>query len=840
MKTTAQKVNHNSARWPRTRRFFSLPLEELTLHYHIYTHGEDFAFSRCTTIGKILLEGGRLTVGGVVVHEPDVGDGLVSWCQQTESAFTSGQLHLWHDGVIAEGVVYLGKKASDAVAHHVLATTIKPVEYTTQVTTKREPQGTDPDKVPTGDWKDGETLGIGFKQDPGDLTPTPVVTLAGQDVSEMTSWAINPQTSATELILNLTPDVICPYIPDCYLTGTIDFDVSQPLPTFSGKVTSTCTDTDAATEGAYLWRGKANAAGTEEAADALAAAPQRVDEQAIPLAADDLSIAELMSLVPDSSVADVANDMLQENMKWALGESSTEKEWLNEFFGENQPALSPDRQELVKKSMSWYQEDFAKSYLGFSISNYSGPNAPGTNLNSDQKLKLKYFLQTGMAKSQDFNIQQNGIYIQAFIQSKPRLDSYINDRTTDWASQLFATITSPPQLTLMVNRIYAAAGAQGTMTPVNNFSTLLTALQPSGDLARQYYGMVVNACLASKAIWTTVKDKDAVMEWLPEFLQKFLGKVASDGGATQDQKILAQQVQELIREKGGSITDAAGALVDFLIAAKGTTILEKAQNAEDSIAATYPKLTMLGKALFMIAWSMGLVMIVQAFQNWKNLTPEKKAEIIVATVQMTFSALDAVPIMIQGVKAMGLKGYNELQRLLASPKGSQNLDRVMEPVESDPVRTGASETASMFPDAGQGAQVEGTLWDTIFENAGKVVGAIGVLASAAFAVFSTIDFVNDIRSGQPITKEVFDGIIAATQIISTVCLAIDLLVATSVFAIAAAILAVVGAVVAIIAMFVVKPKNPLETFMKDTVIPFVDGLAPQDPPPSAAMAVARI
>ena len=87
-------------------------------------------------------------------------------------------------------------------------------------------------------------------------------------------------------------------------------------------------------------------------------------------------------------------------------------------------------------------------------------------------------------------------------------------------------------------------------------------------------------------------------------------------------------------------------------------------------------------------------------------------------------------------------------------------------------------------------------------------------------------------SGQPVSKIVVDGIMAAANIGMTVCLVLDLVVATTVFAMAAAVFAVIGIIVAIIAMFVVKPKNPLDEFMTDTVIPFIDGLPPQTAPPS--------
>jgi len=226
--------------------------------------------------------------------------------------------------------------------------------------------------------------------------------------------------------------------------------------------------------------------------------------------------------------------------------------------------------------------------------------------------------------------------------------------------------------------------------------------------------------------------------------------------------------------------------------------------------------------------------VVKAFQNWRSLKPEDKAKAILTTVQLGLSAIDVVPAFLKGIKEMGLKGWNQFQEWRSGTAANDQVGDLnsLEDVDADWVRVGADETSPLFNAAEGEVKTTGTLWESIFEGAGKVVGVIGVAVSAAFAVLTTVDFVKDILSGQPVSKIVLDGVMAAANIGLTVCLVLDMVVAATVFAMAAAVLAVIGIIVAIIEMFVVKPKNPLDEFMSDTVIPFIDGLPPQTAPPS--------
>ena len=782
------------------------------------------------------LHDGQLIIDGQRVLQPYLGHDMISWSQRTKDHYTSGHLWIGDKGATVQGVVYRGADVKSAKAEHVVGTAIPPVPYKTKITAKRYPEGTDPATLPPSDWGNGLTLSIGFVQAVGQGAPTTQVLLDGQDISTSVAWSIDQKNQKTVLSINVD-SFACQFDSSLYLTGSVEFDISQPIPTFSGSLTSTCADQDG--KGVYFWKGTAGAA--QQNPTALKAhqtvAPLTASDI---LAADGLSLPELMSIVPDDSVSTQANNLLVENMKWAMGQNSTEKGWLEMFFGENPPVLSPAQQQVAQKSTNWYQQTFSKSYLGWAITNYTGPNAPSTNLSSDQELQLKYFLQTGMAKDPDFNIQQNGIYVQAFIDAKPRLQNYINDTSSNWAQQLYDAITAPAQFTLMVNRVWGAAGQQGAMTPANNFATLLSALQPSSQLAKQYIQSVISGTLYNSVHQSTVNASD-MMEWLPAFLQEFLNQIATQGNVPDSAKLAAEQLKQMLADAGGNMTTVAQELSNFVVNANGANILEKTQNAQSAFLQKFPKFAAVGQMLFFAAWCMGVIMIVKAFQNWKNLKPEDKAKAIVTAVALGFQALDVVPQFIGGIKEMGLKGWNEFQAWRNGPDPQEDMIEMNEMAGGeDWVANGVNETTPLF-DAAEGTiKTTGTAWESLFSVASKVVAVVGVVVSAAFAVFSTIDFVNDIKSGQPITKIVFDGIMMVTNIATTVCIVLDLVLTTTIFAMAAAVLAIVGVIIAIIEMFVVKPKNPLDSFMSDTVIPFVKGLPPQTPPPGSLALVAVV
>jgi hypothetical protein len=112
-------------------------------------------------VSAIQINRGRLQVDDIPVLAPRITPEGISWYQQATRRFTSGFLAFDKGGVELHGVVFTGTSAADAVPHDVLATTIKPVAYSTRITKQRQPVDLAPGSLPADDWKDGLVLKIG-------------------------------------------------------------------------------------------------------------------------------------------------------------------------------------------------------------------------------------------------------------------------------------------------------------------------------------------------------------------------------------------------------------------------------------------------------------------------------------------------------------------------------------------------------------------------------------------------------------------------------------------------------------------------------------------------------
>jgi hypothetical protein len=811
----------------------TVPVPTLHRTYAAHCYSEDDAgYVRGGAIDTFHFENAVLYVGDLPVLEPYIGVDFVTWQQQTAGRYTSGHLFFSHGGAAVHGVAALGTSAQDAQLHHVFAAAVPDVVYRTQLSTTRFPLGTQPDHVPSGDWADGLELKIGVRQDIGDVIPRIKVYLAGEELSPF-DYTFSVTADTTILNLHLDASIVCTF-DDFYLTGKAVFPVLVPTPGFSGEIVTRCSNMTGG--GAWVWKG--------EPVDATSAGIPRRPPLAIgaadtqPLDAG-LSVAELMTLIPDANVGNLANGMLVENMKWAMGQDRVEHEWLSTFFGERTPVLPPQRQDLVRLSMGWYQQDFTKSYLGWAIANYSGPNASTVTLSAAQSLKLQNHLQTGLGRTKDYTIQQNGIYLDAYVATKSRLRAYIDDGGEKWAQALFEVLVSPAQFVLILARVFGAPGLEGALTPANNFATILTALQPSGKLAGEYMNAVLTGTVTQLAQRSTVNEETQIMEWLPDWLNQFLQKIATDHNVPDAARLAAEQLKGLLSQMGGNMIDVAKELASFVVAAGGEEILKKTQFAESAFAKKWPQFARVGKMLFFAMWSTGLVMSIQAFLNWGALTPEQRFEAVSLAILISFQGLEIVPEMILGIKEMGLGGWRKFQDFLSRRATYGNVRNLLARFTPQWAERGATETTALFNKVTRTIDTQRSLFRRVFTFAGKVVAVVGVVVSAVFAASSTVNFINAVREGQPITNILFDGILAATGIATTVCLVIDLLVVTTIFAWAAAILAIVGVVVTIVMMFYFKPESPLTLFMREVIVPFVNGLPDPGDPPLPAFFVPR-
>jgi hypothetical protein len=792
-------------------RLFPSPaaLERLDRPFFVYYRTARRApHARGPSLQRIELRRGTLIVDGVRIRDPRFGRDSVSWNGHAGGGFSAGRLRYSHSGRTLRGMMTRGETAATAIVYEVFLGTLPPTNYSTTITIARQPAGTDPSTVPAGGWTAGLQLQLGYQQTSGQPLPTAIVNLDSQPVTDHVAL----ETTTDDLLQILftgasASTVLCTFDPSLYLTANIVFSTFGDR--FAGTVSATCADTSGS--GAYLWSGQAS--------DADALACTALSGELLPMPEDDddpLSLTELLSLVPDDTVATAAYSMLVENMKWAIAQSPDESAWLTDFFVEAPPALTQPRIDLINQDLTWYQQEFAKAYLSWALNNLTGPGAPTVPLTAGQSARVEHYLRTGIALEPSYVRQMNGVYTAALLSVQPRLQDYLDAGGPAWAATLLSAITTPDQLSGAVNRVFDLS----EIDPVNNLTTLLQLLDPSGASATTYAETILTRILIDTVARTSVTDPTFAASWLTVALQSFAE--AFGGDEDPDVAAAAAAVQAAAQQLGGY--GAVAAELAASMAAGGESLIAQAEAGAAAFAAAHADLAATSNVVLLVTWAGGLANVSSAFSG-AVITPEQQAKMIATAVKLAVKAVKAGISLLQS--KLTLDDWNAFTDWFSGGDalaGSQ--DVLTQAGGSQWARSGTTSIAELF-DAENGAvDAEGTLWTSICRSATAVVSAIGLAAAAVSAVLATIQFVNDLESGQPVSKDAMDGILAATSAAGVVCTVLDLTMSLAVFGLAASVLAGVGVIVFIVSLFMPAPAtpDPVDQFMSGVAVPFADSL----------------
>jgi len=799
-------------------------LKVLRNAYHVLRHDDEEGFVTHRELPSIVLDRGRLTVGSVPILNARFSADCITWVQQSPGRYTSGHLYVYAKGMSIHGVVHQGTSRTDAVRHDFIGTTVKPVTYRTSITKQPYPRTQDPSSIPSSGWVDGLDLVIGYELQIGGTVPVPLVSLGGQDISPYTTWSV-AANGKTVLIITLD-DGACDLVgPQFYKAARLIFDPYVPVPSGDGTVSATC-GVAPPDSGVFFWKTTAVA----EAAHAVAPmALERISHADLIEPAGDLTIADLMTILPSDTVDQDANDMLMRNMKWAMAQDSTEKDWLGTFLGETAPSVDePGEISLIQKSLSWYQNDFAKAYLTQAFQNYSGPNAPDHKLDSGQAAKLDAWFKTGLAKTADFTVQHRGIYVDAFRRVNTTLDDYINDGKEKWTKALFDTLTNGPQFVLMVNRVHGAAGDQAAMTPLNNFATLLTALEPTAETATAYYKAVLTGIINKIGPATVHSDRDTILQWLPKAMEELLRHFA-DGNIPDGVEISQQEAKAMLEEYLKHQAEVCAAMADLMQAAIASDLLKQAGVMEDgfaNIAARWPKLAKMTKLMFAIGWigSVATILATLIKGDWSKMTDVQKAQFVTEIAQSAIQGYDAVPMIYNGVKNFSLKDWTQWMKKANAPEAQVEMQEIGQRAagDEDLLEVAVNETMPLL----KAGAAEASGFARVFAEGivSGVVKILGALAAVAMAGYSLWQLIKDVDGHGSVSTVVFDALILTANAISAACLLVGLFSASALFPLAGAVAAIVGVVLSMLAAFFEKPANPVDDFMKDVGIPFVDTL----------------
>ncbi|GHI39960.1 hypothetical protein Sviol_43680 [Streptomyces violascens] len=825
--------------------------------FHVLTHQGGADFLLHPDIPALTLDRGSLRLGNTPVHTAHFGGDRITWVQEAPGRFTSGHLYVCEGGLSVRGALFIGRSPADAEQRAIYGTVVKPAIYNTRITTTTHPVGTDLHDIPEAEWTEGLPLEISYTVGMDESLPKPQVSLAGEDITDETTWKIDDK-GRTVLQLVLSSDT-CDFTSeesDFYKRATLAFDMYQPQPQGEGAVAELCSQSSAADGQVRLWQA------IPQAGQVVATPPStELSATEVSAVASELNVAELMQILPDDSVDERSKSLLIRNMKWAMGQDGTEKKWLETFFAQEPPVIDDQQQDLIKKSLPWYQNELTKAYLTQCFNQYKGPNEPTVRLSDEQAKKLTGYFKSGLAQSKDFTAQQQGIFTTAFIEAKPRLQDYISDGGKKWAKNLFDTLTEPQHFVLMVNCIYGAEGDPAALAPLKNFATLLATLEPDAEIAKDYYSRVLQGVLERGVPEGKLDDSDIFSDWIRPALAELL-RQAADGEIPLPDGLLkndALALYEALLKGSAGISAALGALglaVKDLVLRKQFAELEQRFN-EGALPEEYtrwaeanPKLAgFLSKAVkfFLIAgWSVGTALLITSLVrgDWKKMSDQERAQVVLSAVRLTIAGIKVVPEIVNGAISLTLKIWNgfkqaffakDLQMLMGDVVASA----LPAEVELTDFAKIAAENIDDILSAGGEVIGESSAFARLFTkaNLAKFLKGLSVAAAVAAVGLSMWKLIKDIQDHGSVTDIVFDSLnLAITCLLAAVAVA-EIFITSAILSVAGPVLALAGLILAIVQLFVAKPKNPLDEFMENVGVPFADGLP--KPKPTPALAVAR-
>ena len=525
-------------------------------------------------------------------------------------------------------------------------------------------------------------------------------------------------------------------------------------------------------------------------------------------------------------------NLLVENMKWALGQDPYQKPLLD-FFGELPPDLPQGpRTELIEKDAMYYTENMVTSYLGNAINQMAGPGAPTTRLTAGQQTDLDFYLRAGLPKTAAFGRQTHGIFLTAFSEAAVGLSDYVADQNAhttngkvdpahDWATQLYNVVTEPQRLNRTFNGLLNGFG----MDNFNRHTGLLMALEPSGELAKRYHKRLLVRTLAASIEHLELSKTEAVATWLEKAIDGIVTVVAKNKTPLPVDPATLKQIEKLAEELEdavdhvGSAAGLAAALADLLVAAS----TESAQkDFWDVLRATE---TAWGKAgyafarsIYLIAIVGGLIGSIVSFLRWDKLSKVEKAEAVTATVEVAAKIAESIKQVLYGEWSFTATGQLEEQ--------FSNPDMLVPLLTDDYIGDAAQDLAEHADPEGDGIATQGTSWAKMFgEGFDVVMQVIGAVTAAVFAILSTVSFIEDLVDGAAVSTDVLDGIIAAANVGVAIAAVVSLFAAATAVPILGAVCAVIGVIATLIEMFIPKPKpeTPTEKFMKNNLLPAMDG-----------------
>ncbi|WP_131736957.1 hypothetical protein [Actinomadura roseirufa] len=836
---------------------------DLTYHLMFVRDDDDQGFQPLAGLEHLTLSDGDLYLGEMPIRTAKWDDHLVRWVQQTRGHYSSGVLQFTHGGLRVNGTISLGTTVEDAVRLTLVGTLPKPHTYTTQITKTRYPENQDISQVPESDWAAGRRLRISDVINDHGSFDTLIELTDDHDQFRPMSESDFLIEDGFYVVNVVAADIECDAFgdPGLYKTASLRFSTKLANPPGEGEVSALCGDEAGTMDGTLVWLWKAelqpeaDPAGDGAGAEYLAPGrfPSRplssqvlpgVDAGAVLLQDvndyfDELSLDELYTLIPPDDIDHVdekskesspLNSEMLRDMKWAMGQQAPESEWLSKFLREGAPVLDDDQRKLAEKSADWYRK-FSKAYLTKSFEEYKRKDGQGW-LSDAQYKKLDNYFKTGIAKEKDFTVQNQGLYMEAYMRLVTRLRDYTaNGAGPGWAARLLPFIINSSGYFQLFNNYHNPKSMEAALKIIRKQALLLLALNPEGTEAKEYYRKITAGLMGKLQPDGVSTDRDLIQSWLPTTLLQLLQKIADgtikvEGIDAVEAKAMYDYFQQHMAEVSADVADV------LVIFTSAKSMFDQAAHLEESwtngkLFQKWPKLSQLGRLAFAVVWCGALYQIITTLTrgDWKTMTDKERAETVIEVVAIAQSAFKTIPQFYKFTQFVAEKIY-DITKWFCSEESLAKIDALAGKV-SKAIDGWISKIGEVLKPLLKDSKIlENSVFKAVFSvKAFKIaMKALGAAVASALAILALLDLIDAINKGTAIDI-VWKSVDFAVAFLLAAVLILDLFVASTIIPVIGVVLAVVGVVLLILEWFFgPKPDDPLDDFMKDYGIPFVNSL----------------
>ena len=791
----------------------------------------------------ITVKGRNVFIDGVqlppkVVHH---GRQQIYWRHQDSTGFSYGYLNFHQHGQTFHGMFAKGPSPSKSSLVAIQGA-VPPSTYTTKISkTQTYDPKTKQCSAKQDDFVSGLEVTIGYTWDEGTKLPQQIFKVGGKDLKDEMRM-----DSATHFIIDEDPatEMYADDNPKFPMSG--EFTMAADSQSFSGSITLKGAGQ---TKTNFCWIGTSTSSDVAADDDSSMLTSESFVQPAAFVAMDDepLSVLDLFTLChAPKEIRQDAQNMMMSVMEYVVAAPDQHPDWIENFLGKTRPILAPGIQKVadLPKSQQFYT-NFAIPYIGLGIYQNKGqkgiPDIPLLEART-----MLYYFQNGLAKEPGYNEQTNGLYLQAFLADKPRLQAYLDDQEAKkaagegdyyWADQLHTAVLSPDNIDMLVSSVIHQQG--DVHQQLRDYGTVLNLLQPSGELAQDAYTKLLTAVFGVVTETMNPKDlKSKIYPWVHDFIQSFVDKFDKGEPPEIDkEKHDAWEIAQAFKEAAHLVGDfavLANEITGLIVAERVSNIYERSvgvgkkivQKLSGKISET--KLNHLKRGVITTVHVSALYTTIQAFMEWKEIPTEQKVALVADTVRLGLEILIDLPEIVSD--AVGV--FKVIRKFLYKSSTLQSLGESFGRMASRAgqwVEDIAQAIREFLPEGATNFVIRaGNFLEGIFESLPRVLGYIAPLVSLIVVITNIITLINE--PDAPIQDKILLVIQTIAGLMETAFLALGLIVEELLsFAGPFAILAVIAAIVQFFVDMFDKPKpppSPAEKFYSDYVKGYIKKLTP--------------